>query len=332
MPTSPSYLLPTAASRSRSIRNDSDNKTPSPPKKLKRPSALSDNDRVLLRAKSFTIKPANPSTSCPLASLPVEIRVRIYRYTLQGLSGLIDFRQGGVRLPVPKLLHVSRAIRCEAAYEWYRWGPFSTYIYRLDFMHIKEWVKRQPTPYRGTLAKNTNLELEMELFYTSYGWWGHWDRYPSTFAGALWKECRQFGNIYSAGSAQHKDHFVQFCRWANWLLWCEKYIPGGLTWTYKLTNLVAQTHPLYVPSASLPGKSKQQEYLEQFLERTLATFQLPCVVSTARINHERKAVLKKSALRMLEGLDRQYSPIPTLDAHSYWVKRVVSLRRFLEEW
>ncbi|KAF2473911.1 uncharacterized protein BDR25DRAFT_392297 [Lindgomyces ingoldianus] len=287
--STPSYTRPTASSVTRASPRA---QKPAVMKELKRPSSISDSERELIqllrRAEAFTIKPADPSKPC-LADLPSEIRIIIYRYILDPYYPSISC--------APKLLRVSRAIRHEAAYEWYSRAAFTFHTHALEFKGIKQSIERLPIAHRLFLTRNRNILLEIEIGAVLEELWS-WD--PRSMLDA-WNECRQFGNPYEVKGSQHKDHFMSFCRLAGWFQWCGKPAHYGIRWQYKM-DVSNRESELWWGSA-WPSVGYR---LEKFLKGSLGVFPLPCVQQATSLDAGQKAVMKKEALNMLESLDKDF--------------------------
>src|SRR5207244_1706016 len=90
------------------------------PKKYKRPSTLTTEDRrtIAYHADLHPIKPFEPSKPCPLSELPSEIRSVIYTYVLRDQQ--LPYIRPHFR---PSLMHICRAIRIEAAYTYFTSTP-----------------------------------------------------------------------------------------------------------------------------------------------------------------------------------------------------------------
>lgn len=309
----PCYARPTLSSASKSVH-----KTAEPqkkPKKLKRPSAIPARSSQL---QLLNIKPRVPTKPCPLATLPVELRLLIYEYALYNPSTCRRrYRSHFGKGLWPALLRVSQAVRQEAAYVFYTSTHFTCYIYYPDFSPVKSWIKRLPASHRSFLSRNRHLYLEFQ--------WPHYQiREALSFSGRSlvhrWEECSRFGNLYSLADAHHKAHFVHFCSLADWLLWCGKPVYEDIQWKYRFAT------------GGRWWRSREDDELEEFMKSRFRVLALPCV-EKEWVRERHKGRMKREALNMLEHLDKAYPRVGTRgDRIREWDAKVRAMRRYLESW
>jgi hypothetical protein len=242
----PPYARPTAsstqkeslrASKLTSPKENANNQTPyTPARKLKRPSTLTPEHRqsIAYNASLYPIKPQDPQKPCLLASLPSELRTHIYTYILSSDPGHIFKRRPCNS--TPPLLHVSRAIRIEAAYVHYTSTPFTFSVRNFDFHSIRNWITHLPAPHRALLVKNRHLTIRVipDLLYSSFVYpRGDWllDGRTATH----WKACAPYGNIYAVNGADHRIYFLTFCRLLSWFRFVEA-CKAGLKWRYDFDS------------------------------------------------------------------------------------------------
>ncbi|KAF2188190.1 hypothetical protein K469DRAFT_684928 [Zopfia rhizophila CBS 207.26] len=341
-PPSPSYARATSSSSSKESSKSPKTKDV-PPKKLKRPSSLSNHERqlaLLLRhQKALTIKPMDPTKPCPLASLPSEVRVLIYRYVFDIQTIIITlprmWKYGSFLWP--NLLRVSRAVRHEASYEFYSRTSFEGTILELDFSPVKKWVKQLPVAHRLFLSRNQKLVLELMMndrIHMPDGLLTEGFNYAGKTLRDLWEECRRFGNLYDIHGLEHRLHFVRFSRLADWFLWCGRPIHSEINWHHRLAfpNDVPWTYS----SEEWARRTRQlvKDNMIRFLRDSIAVPALPCVQG-AKISAKQKTVMKKEALNLLEGLNKVFRDLGEgvgEESNQDWERRVASLRRYLERW
>lgn len=344
-PPSPSYARSTAASLSR--MNPRANKTsgsvPSSaiPKKLKRPSTLSDHDRqrallLSFQAEMLTIKPANPQKPCMFALLPTEVREMIYDYILPSFEVAITTsrRQNRILRPDrstkkslssmrynhyslwPPLLRTSRRIRLEAAYIFYSHTSFSASVREFNFSAITCWVESLPVTHRQFLTRNSNLVINIDVTETRGRNTNH----------ELWNECRNYGNLYVMQGTQHQRHLVSFRRLADWWLWCSKPSYKDLTWKYMLGSLDWVTGEW--------ATNWRLSITERWMKEELTVFAAPCV-SVTNVTAKQKSLMKKEALKMMDDINAEFAKINrgvNVTVRVDWDKRMKPARRILEQW
>ncbi|KAL5118122.1 hypothetical protein ACEQ8H_003957 [Pleosporales sp. CAS-2024a] len=255
----PSYARATTSSASKA-RPTWPSKTPaagspSTPKKLKRPSTLTPKHRqsILYNANLYPIRALDPSKPCGLATLPSELRTCIYQYVLEAdVVGVLQPRfkykarhpgQGMHCVCVwPRILHVSQAMRIEAAYLFYTTTPFLFHIRNLDFSRVEGWLHQLPRAHRALLTRNRHLQirimagLSQNHTYPPKGWL--LDRWLSDH----WDGCAQFGNVYATASTQHQTRFVLFCRLMSWFQLNDMMPYRDMVWSYDVDLTVPRYH------------------------------------------------------------------------------------------
>lgn len=239
--TLPSYAQATSASIGKATRPSNQTKESSPgsipktpkqkqpptsiPKKLKRPSTLTPKRRETIAYTSTLspITPKDPSKPCPLASLPSELRTQIYTHIFAANSHIPQPRSitlkctGRTTYVFPPLLHISHAIRIEAAYTYYTTQPFHFPVYNLNFQPIRTWIGLLPPAHRALLSLNRSMcidvapELQHMFRYPPKGW-----LLDDTLENH-WRACSPVGNIYAVCKASTlRELFILYCRLIIW--------------------------------------------------------------------------------------------------------------------
>lgn len=245
----PSYARATASSASKatppSPSKTKDLEAPiSIPRKIKRPSTLTPKHRqsITYKADLYPVRAQDPTKSCPLASLPSELRTKIYGYALQPDLAIqqprfvCKARLRRRRYIWPKLLHISQAIRIEVAYLFYTSTPFIFYIQNFNFSKVVSWLEQLPPRHRALLTRNRNLSIQiMPGLRPSH-------TYPpkgfllDNWMSEHWEACSAFGNLYTISSAQHQTHFILFCRLMTWFQLNSTMPYRNMTWRYDVNH------------------------------------------------------------------------------------------------
>ncbi|KAF2265862.1 hypothetical protein CC78DRAFT_532228 [Lojkania enalia] len=295
-------------------------------KKPKWPSTLPghnyDTTLDLNEQPSLPIKSADPNEPCPIARLPMEIRIQIYAYLLPIEVELPDRNIGPRRGFLPHLLHICRVIRSEAASQFYTFTVFKAEVRYLDFSRMQQWLGMLPLEHRQYASHNRNLTLRM--IYEEEPW----DR-RTISTEWYWKlngYWHRFGSLYQTLSYVHKTHFVQFCRLADWFLWCGRSRNSDFKWKYDFAFQSRSAWRIYVQLHPMSTC-----YIE-FLTNTLGTIALPCVQKANR--DTRKKAMKKEALNMLKELDGLFKKLDhcSVNERKDWEKRELRLRKYVEQW
>ncbi|KAG9194621.1 hypothetical protein G6011_04656 [Alternaria panax] len=120
-----------------------------PKRALKRPSLLTPQarDQLIYNRDLYPIRPRDSSKPCLLADLPSELRSLIYTFILPETHHISDswpaiFKHGQQR--PPPLLHTCRAIRIEAAYDYYTSTAFKFTVRNLNFYPAMKWLDELP--------------------------------------------------------------------------------------------------------------------------------------------------------------------------------------------
>ncbi|KAF1846708.1 uncharacterized protein K460DRAFT_285727 [Cucurbitaria berberidis CBS 394.84] len=335
----PSYARATASSTLRAGLNSSKAKKAvevpkGTPKKLKRPSTLTIKDRqeIIYSADLHPIKPLNAKKPCPLATLPSELRTEIYTYVLDQASTIIHPQQfispRKDRPPCyiwPRLLHICRAIRIEAAYTYYTSTPFTWTVRNLNFAPVIAWIDTLPREHRALLPRNRCMKLDIIPRISN-----HFAYPPSNYLidapiESHWKACERFGNLFAVSGDQHRKHFIIFCRLGAWWLWCDKYVNRNIQWTYLFCKD-------WAPNGLM--KHYRRRSLLSFLEDHVSVLMAPCV-RKAWIKNTGTAGMRKEASRMLEALDIWYMQIakaPTDQVSSKWREKMGLIKGVVEKW
>ncbi|KAH8728836.1 hypothetical protein GQ44DRAFT_646766 [Phaeosphaeriaceae sp. PMI808] len=238
----PSYTRATASSTLKSSLQQSKAKIIGSPqstsKRLKRPSTLTAQDRGVIsyNADLIPIKPRDPMKPCPLANLPSEIRTSIYEWVLYLHPGFIEpklTQNLQTTKPCylwPRILHVSRAIRVEAAYVYYSSTRFTFQIRDFDFSNVRLWLAQMPLRHRALLTRNQNLTLRILVVvrdrHPRPGWLSH------ISLEQQWKNCSQFGNLYALSSDPDRIKFTLFCRLQSWFHFNSGHPYINMRWHY----------------------------------------------------------------------------------------------------
>ena len=218
------------------------------PKKLKRPSTLTVEDRqhIAYNADLYPIKPLDPTKPCRLAELPSEVRTTIYSYALDEHSPLLypwwdrwAKPEPAMRIICPTLLHVCRAIRIEAAYTYYTSTPFTIRVRNLNFSVVQRLFKQLPRSHRILLSKNQHLTINVIPYVRSTYRYPPADFEIDALIKDHWKACQPFGNLYTITDTPNRQNFILFCRLASWWLWCAQPPFENTQWKYTFHTDVA---------------------------------------------------------------------------------------------
>ncbi|KAJ4990322.1 hypothetical protein SVAN01_04204 [Stagonosporopsis vannaccii] len=209
--------------------------SPKPVRKLKRPSRLTQRARksIAYNADLTHIRPSNPSKPCPLAELPSELRILIYSYIFGDCRRPILMYYGRLKYSPPVLLQICRAIRIEAAYNYFSGASFTWTIKNLNFAMVMKWLNRLQPSHRALLSRNPNLTIDIfPGLLKSYTYPPEGFLLDDTME-SHWKTCQPFGNLYTIGAtegnlattnnpaldrsqAKVRLFFILFCRLATW--------------------------------------------------------------------------------------------------------------------
>jgi hypothetical protein len=304
--------------------------TTTPTKKLKRPSPLTPQVRqsILYKADLFPIHPQDSSKPCPLASLPSELRTQIYLHALSPSFAvpqprfILRPRTSSLHYVFPSILHISRAIRIEAAYVYYTCTPFSFTIRNFDMTAVVSWLDTLPVRHRGLLARNQSLSIRMvpglRVGYT----------YPpqgymlDDWLSNHWKKCSAYGNLYTIKSDNHRLHFILFCRLLGWFQLNEKMPWRGVKWRY-----VFDEQDLKSVWGRLTGAQTCWLLMEH-----VAVLGMRCVARAwVRGNGERRG--REEACRFLGALDEAFRMTESDESKKEkWKGEMEHLRKAVESW
>jgi hypothetical protein len=309
------------------------NSAPSTPKKpLKRPSLLTPKarDQLTYNRDLYTIKPKNASKLCLLSDLPSELRSLIYTFVLPSIHHISDswpaiLKRGQRRLP--PLLHICRAIRIEAAYDYYINTTFSFTVRNLNFDPVMRWIDELPKQHRALLlSRNRHLEMNIlpsvknTFTYPPKGW------LIDGYMQDHWKACQPFGNIYTVPSDLHKSHFLVFCRLASWFFWCSRSPHKPVIWNYTF-----EQSPFHNPFG-LPGL-QEQAVLEWFLKHHAGVLTMGCVEKAWKRNTSGAAVMRAEVTRLLGALNQWYRERWVKDEDGgEWEEVMEALKKGIEKW
>jgi len=308
-------------------------KAPSTPKKaLKRPSLLTPQARnqITYNSDLYAIKAKDASKPCLLSDLPSELRSLIYTFVLPSTHHISDnwpaiLKRGQRRLP--PLLHICRAIRIEAAYDYYTGTSFSFSVRNLNFYPIMRWIDELPKQHRALLlSRNQQLEINVlpnvknSFTYPPKGW------LIDGYMQDHWKACQPFGNIYTVPSDLHKSHFLVFCRLASWFLWCSRSPYKPIRWRYTF-----EQSPFHNPFG-LPGL-QEQAVMEWFLKHHVTVLTMECVQKAWKRNKSGAAAMRGEVVRLLNALDQWYRErwVEGRDGGE-WDEAMEALKKGIEKW
>jgi hypothetical protein len=301
---------------------------PPTPKKLKRPSTLTNLVRqsITYKADLYPINPQDPKKPCPLANLPSEIRTSIYQYILGPhaafpLPQFVIKLNGQIKYIWPKLLHICRAMRIEAAYTYYTNTPFTFTVRNFDFSRLRSWLDDLPTRHRSLLSLNQHLVIHIVpgLRYTYV--------YPppdwllDSCMSSHWRDCSGFGNIYTIASPLHRVRFVLFCRILGWF---QMNRSRNMKWRYVFDN---------GPQTMLWDKRTTADMFMVFLMDEVAVLRMGCVKRSwtrrrdGRGRDEGNAFLRAldEAFGMLEGGAKDALV-------ESWAREMGKIRQAVEMW
>ena len=233
-------------------------------KKLKRPSTLTRRAResIAYNADLHYIKPSNPSKPCPLAALPSELRTTIYLHVFGDLERPIFMDYGRRRRPLSALLLVCRAIRIEAAYQFFSEARFTWIVKNFNFTMIMKWLRNLQPSHKALLSRNRNVTIEIIPRLSKSYTYPPKDFLLDDTLQNHWKACEPFGNLYAVRAmatgtrsnlaraddpeypenpAQERDNsrtfFVLFCRLASWSRLCTEPSYADIKWKYTFDLL-----------------------------------------------------------------------------------------------
>ncbi|EMD95504.1 hypothetical protein COCC4DRAFT_155935 [Bipolaris maydis ATCC 48331] len=312
----PSYARATASSTSKASPNPktptslskANNSTPTSQEKkkaLKRPSTLTSHqkDTITYKRDLYHITPKDASKPCFLSLLPSELRTQIYTYILP-TTHYISPSWPSLSKPKhhapPSLLHISRAIRIEAAYTYYTTTTFHFTVRNLDFSPVTRWLEDLAPHHRALLPRNhrglsINVIPAMKNMFTypPKGW------LLDANVEHHWRACQPFGNIYTVHGEAHKMHFVIFCRLAEWWRrWGALQLKGEVKCNYAFEQSPF-ANPFGIPDFL------DEVVLRMFLRHHACVVGMSCVDKAWRRNR-RAAGMKDEGVRFLEALDTWY--------------------------
>jgi hypothetical protein len=333
----PSYARATASSilkaspSSPSRPKDPETPKSTPKKKLKRPSTLTPQHRLSITYKAdlYPITPLNPTKPCPLANLPSEIRTSIYHYALESHLALlqprfiIKPRTGSVHYIWPKILHISRAIRIEAAYVYYTSTPFTFTVRNLDFSKIVLWLEHLPPRHRALLTRNRHLTIKIipglrqGFSYPPPGW------LLDAWMSQHWKDCSAFGNVYTISSNAHRIHFILFCRLQGWFRLHDMLPYRDVRWEYLFDSSFPK---------SIWEQCSSAETLVEVLRDQVGVLGTGCVAKVwVRGNVAGRG--REEARAFLGALDEVFERTDSTDGVAEdWAEEMSRLKRSVESW
>lgn len=307
--------------------------TPLTPKKtLKRPSLLTPRarDQLIYNRDLYPIKPKDVSKPCLLADLPSELRSLVYTFVLPTTHHISDswpaILKHGQQRP-PPLLHICRAIRIEAAYDYYTSTAFKFTVRNLNFYPVMKWLDELPKQHRALLlSRNRHLGINVlpsvknTFTYPPKGW------LIDGYMQDHWKACQPFGNIYTVPSDVHKSHFLVFCRLASWFLWCSRSPQKDIRWAYTF-----EQSPFHNPFG-LPGL-QEQAVLKWFLNHHAMVLTMGCVEKAWKRNKSGAAMMRGDVMKWLEALDRWYKTRWDEEANEEnWDEQMESVKKAIQKW
>ncbi|KAF2129642.1 hypothetical protein P153DRAFT_396897 [Dothidotthia symphoricarpi CBS 119687] len=316
------------------------------PRKLKRPSTLTPKVRRTQAYKNdlHPITPLNPSKPCPLSSLPSELRTQIYTHlfstrSLQDPSNCryaaTPHREQSARYLFPSILHVSRAIRIEAAYTFYSSTPFLWRIPNLNFARVRAWLDVLPAGHRALLSRNRGLTLDVVPFVQRLYTYPPKDYLLDDYVEAHWKACMPFGYLYTVPVA-HRQQFIIFSRLAAWFLQPFGHSSSAsssmgqrysIDWIYKFDAHRRRDYDVYPTIA---------DGLLPFLKEDLGVVKMRAV-QKAWVSNRREAEMGREARRFLDALDACFSDVDGTESRQQvsikdWEEEMKGLRDFLGRW
>ncbi|EUC29138.1 hypothetical protein COCCADRAFT_40451 [Bipolaris zeicola 26-R-13] len=341
----PSYARATASSISKASPNPktparlskADNSTPTSQEKkkvLKRPSTLTSHqkDTITYKRDLYHITPKDPSKLCFLSLLPSELRTQIYTYILPSTHYISPSWPSSLSKPKhqapPSLLHISRAIRIEAAYTYYTATTFHFTVRNLDFSPVTRWLEDLVPQHRALLPRNhRGLEINVipavksTFTYPPKGWLLDADMEHH------WRACQPFGNIYTVHGEAHKMHFVVFCRLAEWWRWWGALqLKGEVKCNYAFEQSPF-ANPFGIPDFL------DEVVLRQFLRHHGCVVGMTCVDKAWRRNRRVSAGMKGEGVRFLEALDRWYmNRWGDQESANEWNTRMEEAKKAVRRW
>jgi hypothetical protein len=295
-------------------------------------------------------KPYDPKEPGPLSNLSPELRVLIYQHYIHLLRGHRDScymmskcnhfaLQTPDQLAFPPLLHVSRAIREEVAYEFYTSTHFHFLIAPNRFGWVRKWVATLPARHLDFLSKNVGVELQLahvsldsqELEAMPYRIKpGSSDMYTEFKIENA--ELLETAMVSWEGNRAILRHL---CELLEWFTFCSKDPISGIKWRYTNSLEVKKFH-VRAYNAYYREVRGIQKYHYALWQRTLSTLLSPWM-DLLPVSVEDKRTMVKEAVNM-QGYFKEllHEPDPEPPVINPWTgERDVEyerVQRLLAEW
>ena len=330
----PSYARATTSSRLKtslaasSPSHESAKADPTTPKKrLHRPSTLTSKQRQSISYNStlYPIKPIHPDSPSPIALLPSELRTLIYQYILPSTVTCIPHsRLKNTCYVWPHILHICRAIRIEAAYEYYVHTPFSFAILNIDIAPTTRFINMLPRPHRALLSRNQHLTLRIDVQLRNAFRYAGRNWFLDAPVQQHWNVCAPWGNLYVLDTLAHRFQFSAFCRLMN--LW-QSAAGRCMRWRWEFD---------VGDSGRLWGwlKNTAADALWVFLSDVVGVLGKTCVERAWTRGRDVKG-LKEEATAFLEALDeacRKVRDVADEDVKVGWDKGMRRVKGVVGRW
>jgi hypothetical protein len=226
----------------------------------------------------------------------------------------------------PRILHISRAIRIEAAYVYYTSTPFTFTVRNLDFSKIVLWLDHVPPRHRALLTRNRRLTIKIipglrqGFSYPPPGW------LLDGWMSQHWKDCSAFGNVYTISSNPHRLHFILFCRLLGWFLLNDALPYRDVKWHYLFDIDFSSSH------WGIWEQCNSAKPLAKFLRDQVGVLGMACVAK-AWVRGNRTAKGKEEARAFLGTLDEVFERADSREGLvEDWACEMRRLRSAVESW
>jgi hypothetical protein len=226
----------------------------------------------------------------------------------------------------PRILHISRAIRIEAAYVYYTSTPFTFTVRNLDFSKIVLWLDHVPPRHRALLTRNRRLTIKIipglrqGFSYPPPGW------LLDGWMSQHWKDCSAFGNVYTISSNPHRIHFILFCRLLGWFLLNDALPYRDVKWHYLFDIDFSSSH------WGIWEQCNSAKPLAKFLRDQVGVLGMACVAK-AWVRGNGTAKGKEEARAFLGTLDEVFERADSREGLvEDWACEMRRLRSAVESW
>lgn len=308
--------------------------------KLKRPSTLTQRAResIAYNADLTHIMPSNPSKPCPLAELPSELRTLVYSFVFGDLRRPVLMYYGRIKYSPSVLLQICRAIRIEAAYDYFAGASFTWTITNLNFTMVMRWLNCLQPAHRALLSRNPNMTIDIfpglakSFTYPPVGY-----LLDDTMENH-WKTCQPFINLYAVSPGYTRDatigqrfdrdlakmriFYILFCRLAAWSKMRTHSSFANMSWryTFDFPSSPGEKRSLYATMARFVSR----------IERHLP------VLKTYWVRDQCEDRIRRPFLELLDALlcelDKLIGPEGVTSGEQSLIGRLKDCRDRIERW